>query len=62
MVRQLLRTCSGKLEMTAEYGCFCVYRLVRNVDGEVIKRVLVINTAEFKKAIAKMIEQAKHKG
>ncbi|MFA9487494.1 MULTISPECIES: hypothetical protein [unclassified Mannheimia] len=48
--------------MNAEYGCFCVYRLVRNVDGEVIKRVLVINTAEFKKAIAKMIEQAKHKG
>lgn len=62
-VRQLLRTGSGKFEMTAEFGCYCVYRLVRNSAGEVISKVLVMNTAEFKKAIIKLIEQIeKQKG
>lgn len=50
---------SGKFEITEEFGCFCLYRLVRNSDGDVIKKVLVLNTADLTKAIIKMVEQIK---
>lgn len=50
---------SGKFEITEEFGCFCLYRLVRNSDGDVIKKVLVLNTADLAKAIIKMVEQIK---
>lgn len=50
---------SGKFGITEEYGCYCLYRLVRNSSGELIKKVLVANTAELPKAIAKMVQQIK---
>lgn len=48
---------SGKFEITEEYDCYCLYRLVRNSSGDVIKKVLVMNTADLTKAIIKMVEQ-----
>ncbi|EXI61809.1 hypothetical protein MHD_05565 [Mannheimia granulomatis] len=62
-IKQLIRNASCKFEITSEFGCYCLYRLVRNSRGEVINRVLVLNTSEFKKAIIKLIEQIeKQKG
>lgn len=48
---------SGKFEITEEFGCFCLYRLIRNSNGDVIKKVLVLNTSDLAKAIIKMVQQ-----
>lgn len=50
---------SGKLEISEEYGCYCLYRLVKNINGEIIKKVLVMNTHDLSKAIIKMVQQIK---
>lgn len=50
---------SSKFEIAEECGCFCLYRLVRNSDGDVIKKVLVLNTADLTKTIIKMVQQMK---
>lgn len=55
LARQALR--SGKFEITQECGCYCLYRLIRNSNGDVIKKVLVLNTADLTKAIIKMVQQ-----
>lgn len=54
LARQALR--SGKFEITQECGCYCLYRLIRNSNGDVIK-VLVMNTADLTKAIIKMVQK-----
>lgn len=48
---------NSRFEIAEECGCFCLYRLVRNSDGDVIKKVLVLNTADLTKAIIKMVQQ-----
>lgn len=48
---------SRRFEITEEYDCYCLYRLVRNSSGDVIKKVLVLNTSELTKAIIKMVEK-----
>lgn len=61
LARQALR--SGKFEITQECGYYCLYRLIRNSNGDVIKKVLVLNTADLTKAIIKLIKQIeKQKG
>ncbi|QHB17896.1 hypothetical protein [Mannheimia pernigra] len=52
---------SGRFEITEKFGCFCLYRLVRNSSREVIKKVLVMNTADLEKAIIKMVEQMRQR-
>lgn len=50
---------TGKFQIKKECGCYCLYRLIRNSNGDVVKKILVINTADLNRAVKKMVEQIK---
>lgn len=48
-----------KFCITKQRNTYCLYRRIHNSVGEVIKEILVFETAELSKVINKLVQQMK---